>query len=100
MAHVPLDFVVSYGKLEEESEDIVSGLIDAAEAYLTGAGVTPEHASAALYNIAVAGIVTHWHENRAAVDQSSPKDFDPGIRLAINQLKRDCELVSILDTSC
>lgn len=100
MAIVPLEFVVSYGKLEEESEEVISTLIAAAEDYLVGAGITSEYASAALYNIAVAGIVSHWHENRAAVDQSSPKDFEPGIRLAINQLKRDCELVSILDTSC
>lgn len=100
MAAVPMEFVVSYGKLEEESEDVVSALIDAAEDYLAGAGVTPELAAASLYNLAVAGIVSHWHENRAAVDQSSPNDFEPGIRLIINQLKRNCEIVSILDTTC
>lgn len=100
MSYVPMEFVVSYGKLEEESEDVVSALINAAEEYLAGAGVTPELASASLYNIAVAGIVSHWHENRAAVDKSSPDDFEPGIRLVINQLKRNCEIVSILDTGC
>lgn len=100
MACVPLDFVVRYGKLEEEDPIVVSGLIDAAEAYLAGAGITPEYASAALYKIAVAGITIHFHENRAAVDQTSPNDFEPGIRLVINQLKQDCEIVSILDTIC
>lgn len=100
MAAVPMELVVSYGKLEEESEDVVSALIDSAEAYLADAGVTPELAAASLYNLAVAGIVTHWHENRAAVDKTSPDDFDPGVRLVINQLKRSCEIVSILDTSC
>ena len=99
MATVPMDFVVNYGKLEEESEDVVSALIDAAEDYLAVAGVTPELAAASLYNLAVAGIVTHWHENRAAVDKTSPNDFEPGIRLVINQLKRSCEVVSILDTT-
>ena len=100
MAFVPLEFVVSYGKLEEESEDFVTSLIDAAESYLAGAGVLPDHAASALYYVAVAGIVTHWHENRASVDQTSPTDFNAGVRLIINQLKRDCELVSNLGTSC
>lgn len=100
MATAPMDFVVNYGKLEEESESVVATLIDAAEDYLAGAGVTPELAAASLYNLAVAGIVTHWHENRAAVDKTSPDDFEPGVRLVINQLKRNCEIVSILDTSC
>lgn len=99
MSAVPMEFVVNYGKLEEESEDVVSALIDAAEDYLAVAGVTPELAAASLYNLAVAGIVTHWHENRAAVDKTSPNDFEPGIRLVINQLKRSCEVVSILDTT-
>ena len=99
MSAVPMEFVVNYGKLEEESEDVVSALIDAAEDYLAVAGVTPELAAASLYNLAVAGIVTHWHENRAAVDKTSPNDFEPGIRLVINQLKRSCEVVSILDAT-
>lgn len=100
MTTVPMEFVVSYGKLEEESEDVVTALVDAAEDYLAGAGVTPELAAASLYNLAVAGIVTHWHENRAAVDKTSPDDFEPGVRLVINQLKRNCEIVSILGTNC
>ena len=100
MAYVPMEFVVSYGKLEDESEPVISGLIAAAEEYLAGSGITPELASTSLYNLAVAGIVTHWHENRAAIDKSSPDDFEPGIRLVINQLKRNCEVVSILDTTC
>lgn len=100
MAYVPVEFVANYGKLEDESEDVVYALIDAAEAYLENAGVVPENSPAALYNLAVAGIATHWHENRAAVDQTSPNDFDAGIRLVINQLKRSCEVVSILDTTC
>ena len=100
MAAAPMAFVVSYGKLEEESEEVVAALMDAAEDYLAGAGVTPTLAPASLYNLAVAGIVAHWHENRAAVDDSAPEDFEPGIRLVINQLKRECEVVSILDTAC
>lgn len=100
MAYAPMELVVSYGKLEEESKDVVSAMIDAAEEYLAGAGVLPELASPSLYNLAVAGIVTHWHENRAAVDKTSPDDFEPGVRLVINQLKRNCQVVSILDTTC
>lgn len=100
MDAVLTEFVVQYGKLEEETESVVTALIGAAETYLAGAGISPETAAPALYNLAVAGIVSHWHENRAAVDQSSPKDFEPGIRLIINQLKRDSQIVDATSAMC
>lgn len=92
MADTLRDFVVAYGKLDEEPDPIVDTLIDAAESYLTSSGVLPELAPPPLYNLVVAGITAHYHENRAAVDQSAPKDFEPGLRLIINRLKLECEI--------
>ena len=97
MAYVPLEDVKSYGRIDGDEDDaLLAGLTGAAEEYLSNAGVTPENASASLYQLAVKGIVLHWYENRAAVDGGSPKDFEPGVRMVINQLKN----MSILDTSC
>lgn len=100
MAYVPIEFVRAYGKLEEDPDELVQALTDMAEDYLAGAGVTPELARASLYNVAVSGIALHFRENRVAVDQTSPKDFEPGLRWVINQLKQDCGVLSILDNGC
>ncbi len=100
MAYVPIEFVRACGKIEEDPDELVQALTDAAENYLAGAGITPELASASLYNVAVSGIVLHWHENRVAVDRNAPEDFEPGIRLIINQLKQDCGVLSSLDKCC
>ena len=100
MAYVPIEFVRAYGKLEEDPDELVQALIDMAEDYLAGAGVTPERAKPSLYNFAVSGIALHFRENRVAVDQTSPKDFEPGVRWVINQLKRDCDILSNLDNGC
>lgn len=100
MAYVPIEFVRAYGKIEEDPDELVQALTDAAENYLAGAGVTPELASLSLYQLAVAGIALHFHTNRVAVDQASPKDFEPGIRKIINQLELDCGVLSILDNGC
>ena len=100
MSYVPIEFVRSYGKIEEDPDELVQALTDAAEEYLAGAGVTPDLARPSLYQLAVAGIASHFHENRVAVDQTSPKDFEPGVRWTINQLKQDCGVLSILDNDC
>ena len=100
MAYVPIEFVRAYGKIEEDPDELVQALTDAAENYLAGAGITPELASLSLYQLAVAGVAMHFHENRVAVDQTSPKDFEPGVRWVINQLKQDCGVLSVLDNGC
>lgn len=99
MAYVDFDLVKEYVRSNDEDDDLVRGLITTAEEYLLGAGVAPDAAPYALYEFAIKGIVLHWYENRAAVDTSSPRDFEPGIRTVINQLKFTCGIVSNLDTS-
>lgn len=86
------DFAVAYAKLDEEPDAIIDALVAAAEGYLANSGISPELAQPELYSLAVAGITAHYHENRAAVDQSAPKDFEPGLRLILNGLKRECEI--------
>lgn len=100
MSYVSIEFVRAYGKIEEDPDELVQTLTNMAEDYLAGAGITPGLAKASLYKVAVAGIALHFHENRVAVDQTSPKDFEPGLRWVINQLKQDCGVLSILDNNC
>lgn len=84
-----LKYIRDYGKYDETEEDsLLSSLGTAAEEYLAGGGVRVELVPYNLYKLAVAGIVLHWHDNRAAVSGSAPpSDFEPGIRTVINQLK-------------
>ena len=100
MAYVPLAPVKAYAKTNDEDDALVQSLIDVAEQYLYNAGVEPGNVPYSLYEFAVKGMVLHWYENRAAVDTSSPPDFEPGIRTVINQLKLTGGLVSNLDTIC
>lgn len=100
MAYVPLAPVKAYAKSADEDDALVESLIDAAEQYLYTAGVAPGSCPYSLYELAVKGMVLHWYDNRAAVDTSSPPDFEPGIRSVINQLKHTAGLASNLDTIC
>lgn len=93
MAYVPLEPVKAYAKAGDDDDAVIQSLIDAAEDYLAGAGVYPGYAPNSTYEMAVKGIVLHWYENRAAVDTSSPPDFEPGIRAVINQLKQSYGLL-------
>ena len=100
MADGLMEYVLSYGRFEDdEPPELIQGLTDAAVAYLDGAGVTEELSPAALYKLAVGGIVLDWHDKRGPADAADPKDFSTGTRLVINQLKSICKLVSKLDTS-
>lgn len=94
MAASQREFVVNYGKLQDEPAELIDALIAAAENYLANSGILPELAPQPLYDLAVAGITAHYNENRAAVDQSSPRDFESGLRLIINGLKRECEVAT------
>ncbi len=93
MSTVSLNAVKTYCKIDEEIDDaLVSSLIEAAEAYLDHAGVTPETAPTALYALAVKGMVLHWYDHREAGETAAP-DFAPGVRKVINQLKHTSGLL-------
>ena len=96
MANVSLDAVKAYARVDGDEEDaLLESLTNAAEEYLTNAGIDPGLAPPALYQLAVCGIVLHWYEQRNIATGAAPTDFPVGIRLTINQLKHTCQLNSL-----
>ena len=96
MATVSLEAAKAYARIDGDEEDaLLESLIDAAEEYLTNAGIDPGLAPPSLYQLAVCGIVLHWYEQRNIAASAAPTDFPVGIRLTINQLKNTCLLNSL-----
>lgn len=96
MATVSLEAVKAYARVDGNEEDaLLESLTNAAEEYLTNAGIDPGLSAPALYQLAVCGIVLHWYEQRNIATGAAPTDFPVGIRLTINQLKHTCQLNSL-----
>lgn len=96
MATVSLEAVKAYARVDGDEEDaLLDSLTDAAEEYLSNAGIDPGLSAPALYQLAVCGIVLHWYEQRNIAAGAAPTDFPVGIRLTINQLKHTCQLNSL-----
>lgn len=96
MATVSLETVKAYARIDGDEEDaLLKSLTNAAEEYLTNAGIDPGLSAPALYQLAVCGIVLHWYEQRNIATGAAPTDFPVGIRLTINQLKHTCQLNSL-----
>ena len=96
MATVSLETVKAYARIDGDEEDaMLEKLTNAAEEYLTNAGIDPGLSAPALYQLAVCGIVLHWYEQRNIATGAAPTDFPVGIRLTINQLKHTCQLNSL-----
>ena len=96
MDTVSLETVKAYARIDGDEEDaLLENLTNAAEEYLTNAGIDPGLSAPALYQLAVCGIVLHWYEQRNIATGAAPTDFPVGIRLTINQLKHTCQLNSL-----
>lgn len=96
MATVSLETVKAYARIDGDEEDaLLKSLTNAAEEYLTNAGIDPGLSAPALFQLAVCGIVLHWYEQRNIAAGAAPTDFPVGIRLTINQLKHTCQLNSL-----
>lgn len=96
MATVSLETVKAYARIDGDEEDaLLKSLTNAAEEYLTNAGIDPGLSAPALFQLAVCGIVLHWYEQRNIATGAAPTDFPVGIRLTINQLKHTCQLNSL-----
>ena len=96
MATVSLETVKACARIDGDEEDaLLKSLTNAAEEYLTNAGIDPGLSAPALYQLAVCGIVLHWYEQRNIATGAAPTDFPVGIRLTINQLKHTCQLNSL-----
>lgn len=80
-----LDEVKEYLRVDGTDEDIgIQGLINAAEAYLTNAGVIKDETNE-LYKLAVKMLVVNWYENRQAIGKADKLAF--GLDSIISQLK-------------
>lgn len=86
-----LDDVKQFLRIDGTDEDAqIVALIDAAETYLTNAGVTKDESNE-LYKLAVEMLVTNWYENREPIGQANEIAF--GLRNIITQLKY-CQTVT------
>lgn len=75
--------VAEYAKIDITEENVQS-YINAAEAYLTNAGVTKDE-SDAIYKLAVKMLVTLWHDNR--IPSGNVDTLPYGLPGIISQLK-------------
>lgn len=80
-----LDEVKEYLRIDGTDEDTeIQGLINAAEAYLTNAGVIKDETKE-LYKLAVKMLVVNWYENRQPIGKADKLAF--GLDSIITQLK-------------
>jgi uncharacterized phage protein (predicted DNA packaging) len=80
-----LDEVKEYLRIDGTDENVeIQGLINAAEAYLTNAGVIKDETNE-LYKLAVKMLVVNWYENRQPIGKADKLAF--GLDSIITQLK-------------
>jgi hypothetical protein len=83
-----IDTVKEYAKIDGNGSNTeVAMLINAAKRYLTNAGIEADDGNGQ-YVLAVAMLVTHWHDNRGAVVIGSiSKELEFSLRSIITQLQ-------------
>ncbi len=83
-----LSEVKAYLRVDTEEDDgLIQALMDAAEEYLAGAGVTEHDGNQARYALAVKGLCLHWYDFRGDVAAGTVTELPAGVRAVINQLK-------------
>lgn len=67
-----IDKVLEFAKLDDDSEDEISDLINAASIYMTNVGIpnTENMKNNELYKLAIKVLVTHWYENREPIGKA------------------------------
>ncbi len=91
MASVP-EMMMQYGYFAPDSyqPDVAAMCLDAAKAYLDGAGVptpAPDDAAASLYDTACYMLAMHWYDNRGVVSVGAVQGpIQMGIQAIIWQL--------------
>lgn len=80
-----LEEIKEYLRVDGEYQDTeIQDLINAAEAYLTNAGIAVDEMNE-LYKLAVKMLVSHWYENRQPIGKADKLAF--GLESIISQLK-------------
>jgi len=74
------DDVKTYCRTDED----VTAFVNAAESYLTNAGITADESNA-LYGLAVKMLVSHWYDNREPVGNTTKLEY--GLAGIISQLQ-------------
>lgn len=61
-----IEEVLEFARVDEESKEEISNLVNAANIYMSNAGieVTEKMKNNELYKLAIKVLVTHWNENR------------------------------------
>lgn len=87
MTPLLLSDVKLYCRIDGSYEDeLISSLMDAAAAYLEGAGISADYAELPLYQLAIKAYVLHFYDHRGITESAAAHDV-PGLRNAITQLK-------------
>lgn len=85
-----IERVRGYGKIDDETDQTVEDLLEAAKAYVTNALEVKDPAvleADPLYDLCVKMLVSHWHDNRGAViTGASVSDIPIGVKSLISQL--------------
>lgn len=83
-----IDTVKEYAKIDGTGSDTeIRLLINAAKRYLTNAGIASNESNEQ-YIVAVAMLVTHWHDNRGGVVVGTiSKELEFSLRSVITQLQ-------------
>lgn len=83
-----IDTVKEYAKIDGTGSDTEVGLlINAAKRYLKNAGIAADEGNEQ-YIIAVAMLVTHWHDNRGGIAIGTiSKEIEFSLRSVITQLQ-------------
>jgi len=89
MAELTLAEIKEYMRITGNDEDaLITSLWDAAGSFLEKAGVSSGHVDTPLYNLAVKGLVLHWHDNPGAIITGTIVSGIPlGLDALITQLK-------------
>lgn len=78
-----------------EEDDLLRELIQAAKAYLAGAGVSDPDTPSPLYALCVKNLVLEYYDKRGLTESPAPSSI-PGLQNAIVQLKLRAEAARIV----
>ncbi len=82
-----LSDVKLYCRIDGNHEDeLIASLMEAAAAYLEGAGISADYADLPIYQLAMKAYVLHYYDHRGITEPAAAHDV-PGLRNAITQLK-------------